>query len=106
MVKAIRRLVRPFVSAIWVSSPQNYFKYPLTGRSDGVPPYAHVELPRLVLQQRYAISVDLQLPATEMNLALGNFMMSLLVLSSKNKTLAYVRRPVCVSSSWKLETLI
>jgi hypothetical protein len=49
-------------------------------------------------QQRYAISVDLQLPATEMNLALGNFMTSILMLSPKNKTLAYVRRPVCATS--------
>lgn len=47
-----------------------------------------------MLQQRYAISVDLQLPATEMNLALGNFMTSILMLSPKNETLAYVRRPV------------
>jgi hypothetical protein len=47
-----------------------------------------------MLQQKYAISVDLQLPATEMNLALGNFMTTLTVLTSKNKTLAYVRRPV------------
>ena len=68
-----------------------------------MPPYAHVELPQLMLQQKYAISVDLQLPATEMNLALGNFMASLLVLSSKNKTLAYVRRPVCAVSLRTLE---
>jgi len=66
---------------------------------DGVPPYAHVELPQLMLQQRYAISVDLELPATEVNLALGNFMTSILMLSPKNKTLAYVRRPVCASTS-------
>jgi len=63
---------------------------------DGVPPYAHVELPQLMSQQKYAVFVDLQLPATETNLALGNFMTSLTVLSSKNKTLAHVRRPAIV----------
>jgi hypothetical protein len=79
------------------------FKYPLTQAlcRDGVPPYARVELPRLMLQQIYAISLDLQLPTTEMNLALGNFMTSLVVLTLKNKTLAHVRRPVRIlSGSW------
>jgi hypothetical protein len=78
-------------------------KPPLTHFRDGVPPYAHVELPRMMSQQRYAISVELQLPATETNLALGNFMTSLMVLSSNNKTLAYVRRPVCDIPFWILE---
>ena len=57
-----------------------------------------------MLQQRYAVSVDLQLPATETNLALGNFMTSLTVFSSKNKTLVSVRRPVRDLSQLILES--
>ncbi|KAF9527807.1 putative adipose-regulatory protein-domain-containing protein [Crepidotus variabilis] len=61
---------------------------------DGVPPYAYAHLPGLMTQQRYAVSVDLTMPATEANLALGNFMTSVTFSTLSNTTLAYVRRPV------------
>jgi hypothetical protein len=48
-----------------------------------------------MLHQQYTLSVDLQLPVTESNLALGNFMTSVTLLNSNNKTLAQARRPVC-----------
>ena len=61
---------------------------------DGVPPYAFVNLPPLSSHQRYDISVDLALPYTESNIALGNFMTSLTLHTPANKTVVHVRRPV------------
>ncbi|PPQ67035.1 hypothetical protein CVT26_009932 [Gymnopilus dilepis] len=60
---------------------------------DGVPPYAFVNLPPLSSHQRYDISVDLALPYTESNIALGNFMTSLTLHTPANKTVVHVRRP-------------
>ncbi|KAF5312844.1 hypothetical protein D9619_003128 [Psilocybe cf. subviscida] len=61
---------------------------------DGGNPYAYAHLPPLTSSQRYDISVELVLPCTDANLALGNFMTALtLSTSSANKTLEYVRRP-------------
>lgn len=51
-------------------------------------------LPSLVAQQRYDISLHLTVPATESNYALGNFMTSLTLSTSSNKTLTSIRRPV------------
>ena len=61
---------------------------------DGVPPYAYVQLPRLMTQQKYDISADLTMPANDDALALGNFMTSLTLSTLSNKTLAHIRRPV------------
>ncbi|KAF8349761.1 putative adipose-regulatory protein-domain-containing protein [Amanita rubescens] len=63
---------------------------------DGSQPYAQVWLPSLVLQQRYDISVQLDIPLTESNLALGNFMTSLSLSTPTNKTLLSVRRPTFI----------
>ncbi|KAF8913004.1 putative adipose-regulatory protein-domain-containing protein [Gymnopilus junonius] len=60
---------------------------------DGIPPYAFVSLPSLSPRQRYDISLDLVLPYTESNIALGNFMTSLTLSTATNKTLVHVRRP-------------
>lgn len=60
---------------------------------DGIPPYAYVALPKLNFRQRHDISVDLLVPFTSSNLLLGNFMTSLTLTTSSNKTLAHVRRP-------------
>ena len=62
--------------------------------SDGVPPYAQLILPSLVPTQRYDVSVNLLLPASQSNLALGNFMTTLTLSTLANKTVASVRRPV------------
>jgi len=66
----------------------------LTWLSDGTPPYAYAQLPALVPQQQYHVSLDLLLPYTDSNVQLGNFMINLKVSTLSNKTLAYVRRPV------------
>jgi len=63
--------------------------------SDGVPPYAHFPVSNLHPQQPYEVSLHLVVPATESNLALGNFMASLRLSTPSNKTLVSVRRPVC-----------
>ncbi|KAK2461650.1 hypothetical protein APHAL10511_006113 [Amanita phalloides] len=63
---------------------------------DASQPYAQVLLPSLVLQQRYDISVQLVVPLTEPNLALGNFMTSLSLSTPSNKTLISVRRPTLI----------
>ncbi len=66
-----------------------------SGFSDGQSPYASTFLPALTTQQPYDISIRLTVPATETNVALGNFMASLrLASASNNKTLVSVRRPV------------
>lgn len=65
----------------------------LFGR-DLVNPYADVELPSILYDQPYDVSLHLVLPATESNYALGNFMASLRLSNSYNRTLAIVRRPV------------
>lgn len=62
--------------------------------SDGVPPYAQLILPSLVPTQRYDVSVNLLLPASQSNLALGNFMTTLTLSTLANKTITSVRRPV------------
>jgi len=67
--------------------------------SDGIPPYAYAPLPKLNSRQRYDISVDLLVPFTSSNLHLGNFMTSMTFSTSNNKTLAHVRRPVCIVPS-------
>ncbi|CAA7259917.1 unnamed protein product [Cyclocybe aegerita] len=59
---------------------------------DGISPYAFAQLPRLATQQKYDISADLVLPYIESNTMLGNFMTSLTLSTTTNKTLAYVRR--------------
>ncbi|KAF8917688.1 hypothetical protein CPB85DRAFT_1285233 [Mucidula mucida] len=64
---------------------------------DGQSPYASTFLPALTTQQPYDISIRLTVPATETNVALGNFMASLrLASASNNKTLVSVRRPAIV----------
>lgn len=60
---------------------------------DGVPPYAEVSLPQLSPSHPYDISLHLLVPASDANLALGNFMASLTLVTPSNKTLATVRRP-------------
>ncbi|KII93792.1 hypothetical protein PLICRDRAFT_100856 [Plicaturopsis crispa FD-325 SS-3] len=66
---------------------------------DGVPPYAEFLLPNLVLRQPYDVSLHLQVPASESNYALGNFMTSLTISTSSNTTVASIRRPTLVLPS-------
>ncbi|TFK36853.1 hypothetical protein BDQ12DRAFT_736595 [Crucibulum laeve] len=68
-----------------------YFQY-----GDGVSPYATAQIPPLLPQQRYNIALQLTIPASESNLALGNFMVGLALSTTNNKTLTYVRRPAVV----------
>ncbi|KAJ2919290.1 hypothetical protein MD484_g1146, partial [Candolleomyces efflorescens] len=69
---------------------------------DGIPPNAQLVVPSLHSQQQYDVSLHLVVPASESNLALGNFMASLTLSTANNKTLANVRRPaVAVTpTSW------
>lgn len=60
---------------------------------DGAPPYALTLVPPLVAQQRYDVFVHLTIPAIESNFALGNFMTTLTLSTTSNKTLTSVRRP-------------
>ncbi|KAJ7293435.1 hypothetical protein C8J57DRAFT_1269048 [Mycena rebaudengoi] len=63
---------------------------------DGTPPYAQANLPLLVAQQRYDISLQLQVPNVDANYALGNFMTTLTLSTHSNKTLISIRRPAIV----------
>ena len=62
--------------------------------SDDTSPYANVRLPATVVDLTYEISLSLEVPAMERNYALGNFMVTLDLLSSNNETIAQARRPV------------
>ncbi|KIL71791.1 hypothetical protein M378DRAFT_155399 [Amanita muscaria Koide BX008] len=66
---------------------------------DASQPYARLLLPSLVAQQRYDISVQLVVPVSESNVALGNFMTSLTLSTPANKTLITVRRPALILPS-------
>lgn len=66
---------------------------------DGVPPYAQLIIPSLVPTQRYDVAVNLLLPASQSNLALGNFMTTLTLSTLANKTIASVRRPAIAVAS-------
>lgn len=60
-----------------------------------MPPYAEFALPDLVSGQPYDISLQLTVPASSSNLALGNFMASLSITThDKGDMLAYTRKPV------------
>ncbi|KAJ7071169.1 hypothetical protein C8F01DRAFT_1109398 [Mycena amicta] len=63
---------------------------------DGLAPNARAHLPTLVSQQRYDISLDLQVPNVDTNFALGNFMAGLTLSTRSNKTIVSVRRPAIV----------
>lgn len=62
--------------------------------SDGPSPYAELSLPPLSTTQLYDVSLQLVLPASEANFALGNFMATLSLSTPSNKTLLTVSRPV------------
>ncbi|KDQ07883.1 hypothetical protein BOTBODRAFT_59713 [Botryobasidium botryosum FD-172 SS1] len=63
------------------------------GDIDAAMPYADFLLPSMPLRQPYDISLHLVLPTTESNYALGNFMTTIHLFSSKNETLATSRIP-------------
>ncbi|KAJ4002465.1 hypothetical protein F5050DRAFT_1802408 [Lentinula boryana] len=60
---------------------------------DGVQPFAHAVLVDLAARQPYNIVLQLVVPSTDSNFALGNFMNSLTLSTINHKTLAAVRRP-------------
>jgi len=64
---------------------------------DGPSPHAWISLPNLAAQQPYDISVQLAVPASQSNYALGNFMASLTLTTFSNKTIVSVRRPAIVT---------
>lgn len=66
-------------------------------RDDGSP-YAEMQLPNLIAAQPYDVSMHLVVPTNEANFALGNFMTSLTLSTPANKTMAFVRKAVRVSS--------
>ena len=57
-------------------------------------PYAEAPLPALVPRHPYDLSLDLVVPTTDANIALGNFMTTLTLTTASNKTLASSRRSV------------
>lgn len=62
--------------------------------SDGHSPYAELSLPPLSTAQPFDISLQLVLPVSEANFALGNFMTTLSLSTPSNKTLVTISRPV------------
>ncbi|KAF8647939.1 hypothetical protein AX16_006471 [Volvariella volvacea WC 439] len=87
------------VSAGWVvwSTAAANWEVPLYLQyGDGSSPYAYTALPQLIPQQRYDIAIDLSVPLTEANLALGNFMTTLTLMTVTNKTLVIARKPAII----------
>ncbi|KJA29301.1 hypothetical protein HYPSUDRAFT_61326 [Hypholoma sublateritium FD-334 SS-4] len=68
-----------------------YFQY-----GNGYAPHAVARLPDINVQQRYHISVHLVLPDSAANIALGNFMTSLVLATPGNTSLVSVSRPAIV----------
>ncbi|KAF5385463.1 hypothetical protein D9757_005402 [Collybiopsis confluens] len=69
---------------------------------DGGSPYAHTLLSDLSPRQPYNVVLQLVVPSAESNLALGNFMNSLTLSTTSNKTLASVRRPAIVPHRYSI----
>lgn len=67
--------------------------------SDSLLPYAELSLPPLSITQPYDVSLQLVVPASEANFALGNFMATLSLTTPSNKTLVSVSRSVRSSRS-------
>lgn len=63
-------------------------------RSDGLPPYAEIQLASFNPAQPYDISLQLVVPTTQSNYDLGNFMTTLTLSDRTNRTLITVRKPV------------
>ncbi|EIM92147.1 uncharacterized protein STEHIDRAFT_47497 [Stereum hirsutum FP-91666 SS1] len=63
---------------------------------DGGLPWADASLPYLSASQPYDVSLHLLVPTTQSNYDLGNFMTSLTLSTTSNKTLTSVRRPSIV----------
>jgi len=61
---------------------------------DGIMPYAEASLLALVPRHPYDLSLNLVVPTTEANIALGNFMATLTLTTTSNKTLTSTRRSV------------
>lgn len=57
-------------------------------------PYAEAPLPALAPYYPYHLSLDLVVPTTEANIALGNFMTTLTLATTSNRTLVSARRSV------------
>ncbi|KAH9982359.1 hypothetical protein BGW80DRAFT_20533 [Lactifluus volemus] len=68
-----------------------FFQY-----GDGILPYAETQLTSFNPTQPYDISLHLVVPATSSNYDLGNFMTTLTLTGSSNKTLATVRMPAII----------
>lgn len=72
-------------------------KHPnVCGLSDALNPFAIEQLPSIMANQPYDISLHLVLPATESNFALGNFMATLKFTTAYNESITTVRRSVSV----------
>jgi len=63
---------------------------------DGIMPYAEALLPELSPHHTYDLSLDIVVPTTETNIALGNFMATLTLATTSNQTLASSRRSTIV----------
>ena len=57
-------------------------------------PYAETPLPALSPRHPYDLSLDIVVPTTKANVELGNFMASLTLTTTSNKTLGSSRRSV------------
>lgn len=70
------------------------------GPSDGIIPFAIEQLPLVMAEQPYDVSLHLLLPATESNFALGNFMATLKLSTAYNESITTIHRPVSCSDVW------
>ncbi|KAI0051650.1 hypothetical protein FA95DRAFT_1533918 [Auriscalpium vulgare] len=84
---------------VWTSVPTGWTQPLYLVYGDGQPPYAEVPLSDISVVHPYDISLHLDVPATDANYALGNFMTSLTLVGSSNRTIKSVRRPAIVLPS-------
>ncbi|KAG9314244.1 putative adipose-regulatory protein-domain-containing protein [Chiua virens] len=81
---------------IWKNIPVGWQVPIYLQYGDGFPPYAELSLPPLSTTQPYDVSLQLVLPASDSNFALGNFMITLSFSTAYNKTLVTASKPSIV----------
>ncbi|KAF8530977.1 putative adipose-regulatory protein-domain-containing protein [Gautieria morchelliformis] len=78
--------------AVWRNVPVGWRTDVYLQYGDAINPFANQQLPPVMADQPYDISLHLLLPATESNFALGNFMATLKLTTAYNESITTVRR--------------
>ncbi|TFL06802.1 hypothetical protein BDV98DRAFT_476367, partial [Pterulicium gracile] len=84
--------------SVWKNVARGWQEPVFLKYGDGGLPYDEIYLSSLSPLQPYDVSLHLNVPYCESNIALGNFMATLEVRTTSNKTIASLRRPAIVTA--------